>query len=167
MPTVEYRGMQLIVPENDGEFLGYYEAARQHQLVVKKCTACGLLRFPPGAGCPWCMSLDWTWQEVSGKGTIYSYEIIVHSIQAGFRDITPYAVVVVELDEQRGVPTAQEGIRLIANLVDAQFHPEAEENVAIGKRVEVVFQDLSPEIALPQFTLSNEAPQGPVWRFPG
>ena len=124
MPSVQYRGMQLIVPENDGEFLGYFEAAEQHKLVLKKCTACGLMRYPPGAGCPWCQSLEWTWQEVSGKGTIYSYEIIVHSIQPGFRDITPFPVVVVELDEQRGVPTPQEGVRLIANLVDAQFNPE-------------------------------------------
>lgn len=166
MPTVEYRGMRLIVPENDTEFLGYYEAARQHKLVMKKCSACNLMRFPPGSGCPWCMSLDWTWQEVSGKGTIYSYEIIVHAIQPGFKEIAPYPVIVVELDEQRGVPTEREGLRLVANLVDAQFKPEAEQNVAIGKRVQVVFQDISEDFTLPQFMLSNEPPVGPVWQFP-
>jgi uncharacterized OB-fold protein len=166
MPVVEYRGMQLIVPENDSEFLGYFEAARQHKLVMKKCAACNLMRYPPGSGCPWCMSLEWTWQEVSGKGTIYSYEIIVHAIQPGFRAVAPYPVVVVELDEQRGVPTEHEGLRLVANLVDAQFHPEAEQNVAIGKRVHVVFQDINEEFTLPQFALSNEPPEGPVWQFP-
>ena len=90
MPVVGYRGIQLIVPENDSEFAGYFEAARQHRLVMKKCSACQLMRYPPGSGCPWCMSLDWTWQEVSGKGTIYTYEIIVHAIQPGFRAIAPY-----------------------------------------------------------------------------
>jgi uncharacterized protein len=166
MLVVEYRGMQLIVPENDSEFLGYFEAARQHRLVMKKCTACNLMRYPPGSGCPWCMSLEWTWQEVSGKGTIYSYEIVVHAIQPGFRAVAPYPVVVVELDEQRGVPNEHDGLRLVANLVDQQFQPEIEQNVAIGKRVNVVFQDLSEELALPQFTLSNEPPEGPVWQFP-
>ena len=166
MPVVQYRGMNLVVPENESEFLGYFEAARQHKLVMKKCTACDLIRYPPGAGCPWCQSLEWTWQEVSGKGTIYTYEIIVHSIQPGFRDITPLPVIVVELDEQRGVPTPQEGVRLIANLVDAQFQPEQEANVAIGKRVQVVFQDLSDDFTLPQFQLLHEAPQGAVWQFP-
>ncbi len=166
MPIVDYRGMQLIVPDNDSEFRGYFEAARAHKLVMKKCSGCNLLRYPPGSGCPWCMSLDWTWQEVSGKGTIYSYEIIVHAIQPGFRDFTPYPVVVVELDEQRGVPTEHEGLRLVANLVDDQFNPEAEANVAIGKRVEVVFQDLSDDFSLPQFKLSDEPPAGPVWQFP-
>jgi uncharacterized OB-fold protein len=80
--------------------------------------------------------------------------------------VAPYPIVIVELDEQRGVPTAQEGVRLLANLVDAQFNPEAEANVAIGKRVEVVFHDISPDFTLPQFKLSGEAPQGRVWQFP-
>jgi hypothetical protein len=166
MPVVEYRGMQLIVPENDSEFLGYFEAAKQHRLVMKKCSACNLMRYPPGSGCPWCMSQEWTWQEVSGKGTIYSYEIIVHAIQPGFRAVAPYPVVVVELDEQRGVPTEHEGLRMVANLVDAQCNPEAEQNVAIGKRVRVVFQEVSAEFTLPQFMLSNEPSAGPVWQFP-
>ena len=39
-------------------------------------------------------------------------------------------------------------------------------NVAIGKRVHVVFHDLSEDFSLPQFTLSNDPPQGPVWQFP-
>ena len=167
MPQVEYRGMLLVVPDNDSEFAGYFEAARQHRLVVKKCTACGLLRFPPGSGCPWCPSLDWAWQQVSGRGAIYSYEIIVHAIQPGFRDFAPYPVVIVELDEQRGVPDPQDGLRLIANLVDADFQPEAEDRVAVGSRVDVVFQDLSPELSLPQFRLTDEPPAGPVWQFPG
>ena len=54
---------------------------------------------------------------------------------------------------------------MIANLVRPDFTPEREENVAIGKRVRVVFQDLSPEIALPQFTLSAEPPEGRLWRL--
>ena len=166
MPNVEYRGMQLIIPDNDMEFRGFYEAARQGQLVMKTCTACDLMRYPPGSGCPWCMSLDWQWQAVSGKGTIYTYEIIVHAIQAGFREIAPYPVVVVELDEQRGVPTEHEGLRLVANLGDEQFNPEAEEHVAIGKRVEVVFQPITQDFTLPQFKLSNEPPEGAIWQFP-
>jgi uncharacterized OB-fold protein len=161
----EYRGMNLIVPDNDTEWKGYFEAARQHRLALKKCGDCGLLRYPPGAACPWCTSLEWTWQDVSGKGTIYSYEIVVQAIQAGFREWAPYPVVLVELDEQRGQPTADEGLRLITNLVTDELKAEKEENVAIGKRVEVVFLDLSPEISLPLFKLSHEPPQGRVWQF--
>lgn len=165
MPNVEYRGMNLIVPENDSEWKEHFQAVRQHRLVMRKCAACGLMRYPPTHACPWCTALEWTWQEVSGKGMIHSYEIVVQAIQPGFRDWAPYPVVLVELDEQRGQPTPDEGLRLIANLVRSDFTPEREENVAIGKRVRVVFQDLSAEIALPQFTLSDEPPEGRVWRL--
>ncbi len=104
---------------------------------------------------------------MSGKGHIYSYEVVHHAIQPGFKEWTPYAVVLVELDEQRGQPTPDEALRVIANLVTADFKPEPEANVAIGKRVRVVFQDLAADFALPQFTLTDEPPEGRVWRFPG
>ena len=130
---VEYRGMALIVPETDSEWHGYFDAARGGRLVVRRCGGCGLLRYPPGVGCPWCRSLEWTWQPVSGRGTIHSYEIVVQAIQPGFRD----------------------------------WAPEREESVAIGVRVEVCFQPLAADFALPQFRLSGEPPGGPLWRFPG
>ena len=166
--AVTYRGMALLVPDNDSEWKEFYAHARAHRLVMRKCAACGLMRYPPTHACPWCMDLGWTWQEVSGRGTIYSYEVVVHAIQPGFKDATPYAIVLVELDEQRGQPTPDEALRIIGNLVkpDAVTF-EDEKQVAIGKRVRVVFQDLADHMALPQFTLSDEPAQGRVWRLPG
>jgi uncharacterized OB-fold protein len=163
----EYRGMALIIPDTDSEWHGHFEAARAGRLVMRRCGDCGLLRYPPGAGCPWCTSLAWTWEPVSGRGIIYSYEIVVQAIQPGFRDWAPYPVVVVELDEQRGHPTPDDGLRLVANLLTPDLQPEREDRVAIGSRVEVVFQPIAPDLVLPQFQLSTEPPAGPLWRFPG
>ena len=80
---VTYRGMSLIVPDNDTEWKEYYAHARQHRLMLRACTACGLMRYPAMHACPWCMDLGWTWQELSGKGTIHSYEVVHHAIQPG------------------------------------------------------------------------------------
>jgi hypothetical protein len=87
----------------------------------------------------------------------------------------PYPVVLVELDEQRGVEWrwGVEGervsVRLVTNLVrrDDPTRPEDEAEVAIGRRVEVCFVDLSDDMALPQFRLSNEPPEYEPWRAPG
>ncbi|HZF05817.1 MAG TPA: OB-fold domain-containing protein [Patescibacteria group bacterium] len=164
---VTYRGMTLIVPDNDSEWKEYFAHARQHRLMLRACKACGLMRYPPTHACPWCMDLGWTWKEVSGRGTIYSYEIVHHAIQPGFKDATPYAVVLVELDEQRGHPTPDEGLRIIGNLVKPDGVTfEDDKQVAIGRRVRVVFQDLAEQMALVQFALSDEPPQGRVWRLP-
>jgi uncharacterized OB-fold protein len=163
---VQYRGMALIVPDNDSEWKEFYAHARAHRLMLRACAACGLLRYPATHACPWCMDLGWRWQEVSGRGTIHSYEIVVQAIQPGFREWAPYPIVLIELDEQRGRPTPDEALRIVANLVTADGRPEAEANVAIGKRVRVVFDDLADHLALPQFTLTDEPPEGRVWRLP-
>jgi uncharacterized OB-fold protein len=162
---VQYRGMLLVVPDNDTEWQEYFAHARAHELVVRRCAGCNLLRHPPTHACPWCTDLRWSWEPVTGRGTIYSYQIIVHAVQPGFRDWTPFPVVLVELDEQRGRPSPGEALRIVANLVTPDGRPEREENVAIGKRVQVVFHDLADHLALPQFALSDEAPEEGVWRL--
>ena len=162
---VTYRGMSLLVPDNDSEWKEFYAHCRAHRLMLRACGACGLMRYPPTHACPWCTSLEWAWQEVSGRGTIHSYETVVHAIQPGFKDATPYTVVLVELDEQRAKPTADEALRIVANLVQADLTMEDEAQAAIGKRVRVVFQDLADHMALPQFVLTDEPAQGRVWRL--
>ncbi len=157
-----YRGLELVIQPTDSEHRGYFEEARKHHLVVQRCDACGMLRGAIGAACPFCTSLDWSWHPVSGKGEIYSYQMVVQAVQPAFADWVPYPVVLVELDEQRNVPwhggkeDETISLRVIANLVTADpTVPEAEENVAIGKRVEVCFVDLDDTMALPQFRLSD------------
>jgi uncharacterized protein len=164
---VQHRGMTLLVPDNDSEWKEFYEHARAHRLMLRACTGCGLMRYPPTHVCPWCMDPKWTWQEVSGRGTIYSYEVVVHAIQPGFKEIAPYAVVLVELDEQRATPSPDEALRIIANLTKPDaIAPENVAEVAIGRRVRVVFHDLADHFALPQFTLTDEPVEGRAWRLP-
>jgi uncharacterized OB-fold protein len=157
-----YKGLQLIVQPTDSEHRGYYEEARQHRLVVQACGSCAMLRGAIGAACPFCTSLDWSWQPVSGRGEIYSYQIVTQAVQPAFVDWVPYPVVLIELDEQRAVPwrggveDETVSLRVVANLCGADpMVPEVEENVAIGKRVEVCFVDIDDTMALPQFRLSQ------------
>ena len=82
-----------------------------------------------------------------------------------FRDWAPFPIVLVELDEQSGQPNPGDGLRLTANLLDGNMEPENEENVAIGRRVEVVYMDGEDGFTLPQFKLSNEPPRDQVWRY--
>ena len=103
---------------------------------------------------------------MGGKGTIHSYQIVAHTVIPGFRGWAPFPIVLVELDEQSGQPTPDDGLRITANLLDNEMNPENEENVAVGKRVEVVFQDGYDGFTLPQFRLSDEAPREQVWRHP-
>ena len=140
--------------------------------MVQRCGQCQLLRGEIGAACPYCLSREWAWHGVSGNGVIFSYQIVTQAIQPAFADWIPYPVVLVELDEQRGVPWrgGAEGetvsVRLIRNLVrrDDPTRPEAEEEVAIGKRVRACFVPIGEGLTLSQFCLSDEPTEHEPWR---
>jgi len=169
-----YDRLRLAVTPTDSEHRGYYEQAKQGHLVVQRCTECGMLRGAIGAACPFCTSLQWEWCPTSGTGVIYSYQIVTQAVQPAFQDWAPYPIVLVELDEQRAVPWRGGGegetvsLRIVANLVRRDDHtaPEHEDEVAIGKRVQVCFLDVDDTMALPQFHLSDEPPEVTPWRAP-
>src|SRR5262249_60188925 len=83
----------------------------------------GRLRYPPTTACPWCRSRESTWKKVEGKGTVHSYTEVHHAIQPAFRGKTPYMILLVDLDTQKGEPTPDEALRVIGNLCtpDAQL----------------------------------------------
>jgi uncharacterized OB-fold protein len=169
-----YDRLRLAVTATDSEHRGYYERAKQGELVVQRCTECGMLRGAVGAACPFCTSLQWEWHATSGTGVIYSYQIVTQAVNPAFQEWVPYPIVLVELDEQRAVPWRDGhedetvSVRLVANLVrrDDPTAPEQEEHVAIGRRVEVCFLDLDDSRALPQFRLSDDPPEVTPWRLP-
>jgi uncharacterized protein len=163
----EYLDTRVEIASNDPEHLQFLEAAGRGVLALQRCGECAQLRYPVGIACPLCTSLAWEWAEVSGRGTIYSYEVVTHPIHPSFRSSVPYVVVLAELDEQRGVPGPDDGLRVLGLLVDAEGRPEAEEHAGIGLRVQVDFADLGDGLGLPRFRLADEPAEHPVWRFPG
>ncbi len=67
------------------------------------------------------------WMPVEGKGAVHSYTEVHHAIQPAFKAHTPYLVLLVDLDTQKGKPTADEALRVIGNLTtpDGKLAPPA------------------------------------------
>jgi uncharacterized OB-fold protein len=117
----------------------FWGAAREHRFVLQRCDECGAYQWYPKAWCADCGSRKLRWKEVTGRGTVYSYTIINHAkANPAFTGEVPYAIAVVEL---------QEGPRMYGRIKDCPI-----EEIATGMKVRVVFEDLSEEISLPQFT---------------
>jgi uncharacterized protein len=165
-----YLGMPLDIGELDGENLEYFRHCAAHDFRLQSCTACGLLRCPPTTACPWCANPGARWVPVDGRGAVHSYTEVHHAIQPAFRDYVPYLVLLVDLDTQKGTPTADEALRVVGNLATADgalAPPELVRNVGIGTRVRLVFTDVAPGLALPQWTIDETATQPvAVWRYP-
>ena len=125
------------LPRLDEESRGYWEALARHELYVQRCRACGTTRFYPRAVCPKCLSADTAWVRASGKGTVYSFTVTHQNQAPGFREELPYVLAIVELAE---------GVRMMTNVVGCP--PDM---VRIGMPVEVVFDDVTPDVTLPKF----------------
>ncbi len=55
-----YLGMELRIDAFDQENLAYFGHCAAGGFHLQRCAACGLLRYPPTTGCPWCWpSLSW------------------------------------------------------------------------------------------------------------
>jgi uncharacterized protein len=165
----EYLGMPLSVDDLDIENLEYFRHCAEHNFHLQACTQCGLLRYPPTTACPWCATLESRWTPVEGKGAVHSYTEVHHAIQPAFRAHTPYLILLVDLDTQKGKPSEVEALRVVGNLVTADggfAPPELVRQVGIGTRVRMVFSDVGPGFALPQWTIDETVPQPTPWRYP-
>ncbi len=77
---------------------GFADLLKTGRIVASRCTACGFLSFPPRADCPRCLSGEFGWEEVSGRGKIVTWTRI-DAAPAGFEDSAPYTIGVVDLEE--------------------------------------------------------------------
>ena len=123
------------LPEITPAMEPFFAAAHRHQLVAQRCSTCGTHRFPAREICSNCLSRESSWVPVSGRGTVFSRAVMHQSYHPAFE--TPYAIVVVELEE---------GARMLSNIVGC-----APADVRIGMPVEVVYEELSPTVTLPKF----------------
>ncbi len=116
----------------------FWEAARRHELSLQRCRACARWVFYPRAVCPHCLADDLEWLRASGRGTLHTFTVVYRG-QRGFSLPAPYVIAIVELEE---------GPRLMTNLVGVAADPT---QIRIGMPVEIAFEDVLPEVALPRF----------------
>ena len=126
------------IPVPTPETRPFWDAARRHELQLQRCRSCGRHVFYPRATCPHCFATDLEWRRVSGRGTLHTFTV-VHRGPRSFSLPTPYVLAIVQLAE---------GPRLMTNLVGIAADPA---QIRIGMPVEVVFDDVSPDVALPRF----------------
>ncbi len=131
------RPERLPLPRPEPDAQPFWDALRAGELRLQRCTACGLLAHLPRAMCHECGSFEFDWQPVSGRGTVYTFAITQQPIHPALVDHTPFATVVIELEE---------GPRMTSNLVDVP-----PDEITIGLAVEVVFERVTDEVTLPLF----------------
>jgi hypothetical protein len=124
------------MPRPSPESAPFWEAIGKGELRIQRCARDGSFFFPPASRCPRDWSTDWTWESVSGRGTVRSFVVFRRSYHPAFRDAIPYAVAIVELDE---------GPRMVTRLTDVDV-----KDVRVGMPVELAMTAFG-DVRLPLF----------------
>ncbi len=125
------------LPRPTPETEAWWEGCRKHELLLQRCVDCSEFQFYPRIVCTTCSGDKLEWVKAGGQGTILTFTIVRRPVSEAYAADVPYVVALIKLDE---------GPTMMSNVV--QCDPET---LQIGDPVQVVFEDWSKEISIPQF----------------
>jgi uncharacterized OB-fold protein len=119
----------------------FWDGAANNKLLMQRCLDCSNFVWTPRPRCFQCGSEQLEWQELSGNGEVYSFtvirQVVGRAASPAFEKDIPYVIAWIDLNE---------GPRMISTVVGCPV-----ENVKLGMKVSVIFDQQSPEIWLPKF----------------
>lgn len=134
----EQKTYEKPLPEIRPETKPYWDACKKHELLIPKSKVTGELFFYPRAMSPGDdMSEDIEWVKSSGKAKVWTFSVHHMGPSKAYKGDPPHVVALVEMEE---------GVKMMTNIVGCD-----PKDVRIGMEVEVVFDDVTPEITLPKF----------------
>ncbi len=122
------------LPRPDPVSKTFWEGCRDGRLLIQQCPACGHRQFYPRALCTSCGQTP-EWREATGRGTVHTFTVIRQNYARPFRDLLPYVVAMIELEE---------GPLMMGNVTDCDV-----DGVRIGMPVEVWFDGADDDTAIP------------------
>ncbi len=134
----EIGGLSPPIPGDHPMHRFYWDAINQGKLQLLRCQNCRHFIHYPRPICRWCQSTDLAPDDISGRGTLYSYTVVMQAGHPFFVDKIPYIIGVMEIDEEPGVrmPGGIEG---------------EEADLRCGVRLETIFKAVTPTLTLPFF----------------
>jgi uncharacterized protein len=112
----------------------FFEAAARGELRFQHCPRCKHRQFYPRLLCTACGGTP-EWEAASGRGTVHTFTIVRQNGQKPFKEMLPYVVAMIELEE---------GVRMMGNLTGCPV-----EQVRIGMAVEAYAVECGEGLAVP------------------
>lgn len=125
------------LPTPDADSERYWQGLADGKLLLQHCNDCGHVQFYQQALCRHCGGEHLTHRAASGRGKVHSFSVVHRAPGPAFKQDTPYAVLLVELEE---------GPRMISSLVDGDPM-----TVSFDMAVELVCERVNAQVVLPRF----------------
>ena len=129
------------LPRSTPETKVFWEGCREGELRIQRCADCGEHQFYPRIICSHCTSDQIEWVVSQGQGELISYTVVRRAVSDAYAAEVPYVIGIIQLTE---------GPTMMSSLVDCDC-----ENVTVGTKVEVVFENWTEEISVPKFRPVN------------
>jgi uncharacterized protein len=126
------------LPKVDEVNRPFWEATRRGELHLQRCKDCRQVWYPATTNCPKCLSTNFEWSAMSGRGTVWSFIVYYHCWHKGFENDIPYNVAMIQLEE---------GPIVITNIINVQ-----NDSITVGMPVRVVFEHATEQVTLFKFT---------------
>ena len=122
----------------------FWAGAARDELRIPRCDTCGRLHWYPEAECRSCKGSAFTWETMSGRGTLFSWVVVTHPFLPQFADLVPFVPALVALDEDPAV-------RLATRVVDVDEELEFEMPLTVTFRP-ITFAGVEGSVRAPLFT---------------
>ncbi len=118
----------------------FQAGCEQRELRLQQCSSCRSIQFYPRIMCASCGDENLVWKTAAGTGTVASFTTVRQAIDPKFKDLLPYVVGLIDL---------QEGPRMMAAIVDADM-----DSLQVGDAVTLDFMPWGGDELRPVFKTS-------------
>ena len=123
----------------------FWEGTKAGKLMLPRCQDCNRVHWYPRLICPFCHSTNLEWVEGSGKGRLHTFAV-QHRAFGGWAEEVPYVTAYIDLDEGDRMMTVLRGV-----------DPTKPEEIEIGARVEVEFEQANDDAHIPFWRVVDAA----------
>jgi hypothetical protein len=125
------------VPTPDADSDALWRGLREGVLLLQHCDDCRDVQYYQQGICRHCGSENLTHRAASGRGRVHSFSVVHRAPGPAFKDDTPYAVLLVDLEE---------GPRMISTYTGG-----SPEDVTFDMNVMLVCERIDDTTTLPRF----------------
>ena len=122
----------------------FWEGAKQGKLMLPRCQDCNRVHWYPRHLCPNCHSMNLEWIEGSGEGTVHTFAV-QHLAFGPWAEQTPFVTAYIDLNEGDRMLTVLRGV-----------DPTKPEEISIGAKVRVEFDQASDDVCIPYWRVVEE-----------
>jgi len=132
------------IPTRGTHTVPFWEGAKEGKLMLPRCQDCNRVHWYPRFICPHCHSTNLEWVEASGEGKIHTYAV-QHLVFGPWEPEAPYVTAYIDLNEGDRMLTVLRGV-----------DPQKPENIKIGARVKVEFEQANEDTYIPFWRVIEE-----------